>query len=164
MSLCDRCQKLGRCCSGFPLSDGQFRPRRDELGDHYEDADAVRVWLRKLFVLDVLGNEITLPFEPMYLDSAGHYRFWCTMLKGGRCSIYSHRPKLCEMFQPLSDGLCWHHDESSAHLVEKKPMKERGTVLSFTMDTVERFAEIYCASQSPDPSRDPSSSETLPKL
>jgi Fe-S-cluster containining protein len=119
LSLCDRCQRPGRCCSGFLLNGGDWPKNSKDM-----DAAQVKEALRQNPQVNVNGDIATVPFEPMWQDKKG-WHFWCKAWVNGRCSIYSIRPKLCHDYEPLMDNLCWHYDAATVSLV--LPPVEKGT-------------------------------------
>ena len=120
--ICDRCQRPGRCCGGFVLNNGTW-----PIGARDMNAASLKEALRNNPQQDVNGDIASLPFEPLRINSRGKWEFWCTAWVKGRCSIYNHRPALCRDFKPYQDNLCWHHDATTAPLVETKP--EKGMIL-----------------------------------
>lgn len=72
---------------------------------------------------NVNGDYETLRLHPLYQDTDGKWTFWCDAWKHGRCSIYDHRPSMCRTYEPQSDILCWHHDETTAYSRERPEPK-----------------------------------------
>lgn len=137
--LCDRCQRPGRCCSGFPL-----------VGSHTLDeatrgkpAEVVEEELLNCVQPTVNGMMASLPFKPMYQaeKDEGLWRFWCPMWKHGRCSIYETRPALCDHYKPLDDALCWHTDTTLLGLMPKSEYVEKGINIDLRHETAESLAE-----------------------
>lgn len=104
MSVCDRCRRPGRCCSGFLLSGGW-------PGHAAETTLEAMVMLASVSTDPAIGspgqNQLGLPFLPLGKRTDGAWILWCPLLgRDGRCTDYANRPALCASYQPLTDGLC----------------------------------------------------------
>lgn len=115
--VCDRCQRPGRCCSGIMLNGGDL-PGKDDWS-----FEQLLEWLRTNPQLNVNGDTETLRLQPMWHRPDGKWQFWCDAWQDGRCSIYSHRPKMCKDYAPQTDELCWHFDIDTAVLIKRMPSK-----------------------------------------
>jgi Fe-S-cluster containining protein len=118
MASCETCRAPGRCCSGFPLNSSAATNALNEM--------EVQAWLDQVLTPPLDWNwgepdrpdqewRVGLPFRPLFKDSTGAWRYWCTLLTPeGRCGDYEHRPWLCSHFQPGSDPLCIEFEKEEA--------------------------------------------------
>ncbi len=97
---CDRCRLPGRCCTGLGLS----------------ASGVVADWMRGAHPLDVMvalatlwngGEQLGLPFMPLWRKPDGLWSFWCPQLtRSGRCSDHENRPDICRGFRAGQETLC----------------------------------------------------------
>jgi Fe-S-cluster containining protein len=108
MSLCDRCAVPGNCCRHVSLNSGQPR--------HAETPLEVLAWAAAH--IQRCGDgiyDLSLPFQPLFKKRDGGWVMWCPNLTPeGRCGDYEGRPFACRDYDPLTDRLCWHFDETTA--------------------------------------------------
>lgn len=112
MHLCSICPKPGVCCSNFVLPGITF----------WEDDTPEFIILR---MKEEQGIDHFIPvqqgqlfgFDDKSLKHYGYWRFSCSKLKDGRCSIYNTRPAVCSDFVPTTgEGLCAFDEEHQEHL------------------------------------------------
>ena len=123
MSLCDRCQRPGACCT-FKGNDGTW-----PAGGKDMTIEQVRQAIKDNPQYDIHGNIVSLQIEPLWKNPQGQWTFWCKALVAGRCSIYERRPVLCRNMQPgPPEPLCWHTDTTIPFTPENR--REKGQIIN----------------------------------
>ncbi len=99
-AICARCSQPGHCCSGFNLS------KEDGHPFVYWDDERPVMHNDYPFVPLHRWNQWTVEGGPDVGRTYSAWRWACTKLVDGKCSIYSTRPELCRSYEPLTDHLC----------------------------------------------------------
>jgi Fe-S-cluster containining protein len=109
------CKKCGACCKviGLDYSLEELRemsgPDAAFIVEHWKPMPRIEAWLR----------------NPKLIKWQRKHFYWCTLLKGKRCSAYESRPGTCSRFQePCYSDSCGFAKETKKKKKKARPAEE----------------------------------------